>query len=182
MVIPSFPAQIADVSGMVGSKVTGTLLRVTVGSLTLTGHLDPSSEEAVRIGQHVEVLLEDTGKHYPAEVAKIGRLVRPKQDDADGSTPYIPVVITARQPWSTTFTGQDARITVTAAATNGKVLAVPVGAITAPADGQTSVTVIAPSGERRRVPVTAGMSADGYVEVEPTDGRLQEGENVVVGR
>ncbi|NDU72092.1 hypothetical protein GWI34_05555 [Actinomadura sp. DSM 109109] len=182
MYIPSFPAQITKLGGGLGGKVSGDLLKVTLGSLKLTGRLDPASEDAVKPGQDAKVLLEDTGRQYTATVSKVGDLVKPKQGGSGDTGPYIPVTLNAPRPWNVGLEGQDARITVAEAATEGAVLAVPIGAITAPADGQTSVTVVQAGEVRRRVRVIAGMSADGYVEIRPVGGDLREGDTVVVGR
>lgn len=182
MYIPSFPARIAELNARVGGRVKETLLTVTIGGLRLTGQLDPSFKGAVRSDQDVEVLIEDTGKKYPAEVSSVGDVITPKAADSGPQPPYIPVSIKAARPWSASFNGQNVRVTITAAATDGNVLAVPEGAITAPADGQTSVTVVTSTGERRRVRVEAGISADGFVEVTPVGGPLKAGEQVVVGR
>jgi multidrug efflux pump subunit AcrA (membrane-fusion protein) len=86
------------------------------------------------------------------------------------------------KPWPAAFDGQDVRITVTAAATEGAVLAVPEAAISSGANAQTSVSVVGPGGKQRIVPVTTGVSADGMVQVTPIDGGLSTGERVVVGQ
>ncbi|MQY05316.1 hypothetical protein ACRB68_33890 [Actinomadura sp. RB68] len=182
MFLPSFPARITALGGAVGARPSSTLLKVTLGGLRLIGHLDPSAEGTVNTNQQVQVLLEDSGKQYPARVTRVGQIVKPKESEKDSNPAYIPVTIVGDRPWSPVLNNQDARITVTAAATESQVLAVPEGAITAPADGQASVTVLTGKGERRRVPVIAGMSADGFVEVRPQGGQLHEGDKVVVGR
>jgi hypothetical protein len=45
------------------------------------------------------------------------------------------------------------------------------------------VTVLSPWGEQRRVPIRAGVSGSGYVEVDPVDGGvLNPNDQVVVGQ
>ncbi|WTW96566.1 hypothetical protein OG216_25790 [Streptomycetaceae bacterium NBC_01309] len=61
-------------------------------------------------------------------------------------------------------------------------LCVPLAAISTGADTRPVVTVLAADGRRDRVPVTAGASADGFVEVRADPGRLAVGMRVVVGR
>lgn len=78
--------------------------------------------------------------------------------------------------------GQDVRLTVEAGSSGGKVLVVPVSALSAGADSRTRVTVLERSGDRRRVEVRPGTSGDGYTEVTPVGGApLAEGDKVVVG-
>jgi multidrug efflux pump subunit AcrA (membrane-fusion protein) len=61
------------------------------------------------------------------------------------------------------------------------VLVVPVAAIVTTASGQSSVTVVGPGSKQTKVPVTPGMSDNGYVQVTPvTAGALAAGDNVVV--
>ncbi|KJY34064.1 hypothetical protein VR46_33090, partial [Streptomyces sp. NRRL S-444] len=67
------------------------------------------------------------------------------------------------------LSGQGVRLTVTAASSGEPVLVVPLSAVSAGADGRTTVTVLgkdpAAADARRRVEVRAGMSADGMVQV-----------------
>ncbi|MEU8121803.1 peptidoglycan-binding protein [Spirillospora sp. NPDC049024] len=182
MFVPSFPARVVTAGGSVGRKVSDDLLELAVGGVRLTGHLDPSEDDVVKPGQNVQVVIEESGDRYRGAVAEVGDLVTPKASGKLRQPPYIPVAIRAKGSWKPGLNGQDARITITAQATEGNVLAVPLSAVNAPADGRTSVTVISAGGDRRRVRVKAGMSADGFVEVAPEGGALREGDQVVVGR
>jgi HlyD family secretion protein len=78
--------------------------------------------------------------------------------------------------------GQTVRVRIPLVSSEGPVLAVPVSALSAGGDGSTSVTVQEPDGTTRRVPVRAGMVADGYVEVEAISGSLTVDDYVVVGQ
>ncbi|MBB4778591.1 peptidoglycan-binding protein [Actinomadura livida] len=182
MFVPSFPARIVTVSDSVGTKISKDLLKLAVGGVRLIGRLNPSEGDIVEPGHVAEVLIEEDGSRHRAAVAKVGDLVTPKAGSKIRQPPYIPVTFKAKAPWKAELNGKSAQITVTSAATSDEVLTVPLSAITAPADGKTSVTVITGSGERRRVRVAAGASADGYVEVTPEGGDLREGDQVVVGR
>jgi multidrug efflux pump subunit AcrA (membrane-fusion protein) len=92
------------------------------------------------------------------------------------------LTIRPAKSWSTRFAGQDVRITITAAATSGRVLAVPEAAMSSGADTRTTVTVVDGAGRQRTVQVEAGVSADGMVQVTPLHGGLAAGDDVVVGR
>jgi multidrug efflux pump subunit AcrA (membrane-fusion protein) len=75
------------------------------------------------------------------------------------------------------------RITIPVESTDGEVLAVPIAALSATADGTSRVEVAeGEGGATRFVTVNPGLSAEGYVEVDPVDGNLGEGDRVVVGR
>lgn len=74
------------------------------------------------------------------------------------------------------------RLTIEAASTGSKALVVPITALSSGADGRTTVTVIGPSDNRRRVEVRPGTAGDGYVAVTPVGrGELREGDAVVTG-
>jgi multidrug efflux pump subunit AcrA (membrane-fusion protein) len=78
--------------------------------------------------------------------------------------------------------GQDVRLTIEAASTDGKALVVPITAVSSGADGKTTLTVLDSGDRRRRVEVRTGTDGDGFVEVVPVDGgRLEEGDRVVTG-
>ena len=77
------------------------------------------------------------------------------------------------------LTGASVAISIAVKSTQGKVLAVPVAAVTVNGSGQSRVQVVGTDGTRRTVPVTTGLSAEGFVEVRG-DG-LQPGDRVLVG-
>jgi multidrug efflux pump subunit AcrA (membrane-fusion protein) len=92
------------------------------------------------------------------------------------------VVTPTDGPLDQKLAGADLRLTVEAAATDGKVLVVPVSALYADPDGATSVLKVDPDGSQTRVVVDPGVSGDGYVAVTPVAGSaLDEGDTVVVG-
>ncbi|MCW2914698.1 MAG: hypothetical protein JWN52_2766 [Actinomycetia bacterium] len=209
MFVPSFPAVLAGISARVGDKVSGTLVTLSTGGLQLTAQLDPSRRDTVKPGQRVDVLSEITGDHTAGTVASVGKVVLPGQSSTgtqDGGTsaqggtaegpaaggttpgqspgmPYVPVTIDPVHVWKRSLAGQDVRLTISAAATAGPVLAVPQSAITSATDGVTSVTVFGHDGNLRRVQVRAGISADGLVQVTPIGSEgLREGDKVVTGR
>jgi hypothetical protein len=72
--------------------------------------------------------------------------------------------------------------TIAVESTEGEVLAVPVAAVSAGADGVTRVEVQGRNGELRPVAVTPGLSAKGLVAVTPVGGELAPGDLVVVGQ
>ncbi|WP_327289085.1 peptidoglycan-binding protein [Streptomyces sp. NBC_01198] len=189
--IPSLPARVVSVPVRVGDPVKGSVVTLARGGMTLTGYLDPSQAGLVTAGMRAQVLAEATGAQADGTVESVGAPVTPDSGgagDSDsqktaGGAAYLPLAIRPAAAWDTRFAGQDVRITITAAATDKAVLAVPQAAISAGADARTTVTVVAPSGVQHVVPVRAGVSADGMVEVTPLDGgRLAAGEKVVVGQ
>jgi hypothetical protein len=77
---------------------------------------------------------------------------------------------------------ESAKVTIEVGSSEGKVLTVPVAALHTSADGKARVRVVR-GGEEVDVPVEAGLSAGGQVEVTPSPGAaLHSGDQVVVGR
>ncbi len=193
--VQSFPARVSSVGAVVGHQVQGSAMTISAGRLVVTGTLSRSQRGLVRPGQRVEILSELDGTTAQAEVRAVAETVDPVRGQGDsgggpeadaapgdGTAPGYAVTVTPDKPLADSMTGQDVRLTIRTAATKGEVLVVPVSAISAGADGATTVTVVGPDGTQRRVAVTTGASGDGYVEVRPVAGtRLTAGEKVVTG-
>lgn len=192
--LEGFPARVDSVSARVGSQVSGPVMTVSGGALVVSAQLLEHQKGLVRPGQKVEILSEVSGVTATAKVLTVAdTMTVPEAQgpatgaDADaqaqapaGERGYA-MVIRPDRPLDARLAGQDVRLTIEAAATDGDALVVPVSAVSAGADGRTTVTVV--EGEtRRRVEVRPGTTGDGYVEIKPVDGgRLDEGDNVMTG-
>ncbi|MFE9929127.1 peptidoglycan-binding protein [Streptomyces sp. NPDC005533] len=191
--LKGFPARVDAVTAAVGATVGEKLLTVSAGDLVVRGMLAQHEKGMVRPGQKVQVLSELSGVTASGTVLSVADAPAPPpapgggQDGAQGggaagSAQGYLMIVKPDGALDVALAGQDVRVTVEAAASSGPVLAAPVSAISAGADGRTSVTVVAGDGTRRRVEVTPGMSADGFVEVSAAaGGQLAEGEKVLVG-
>ena len=65
--------------------------------------------------------------------------------------------------------------------TNGQALVVPVSALSVRATGSTQLQIEDSPGVVRTVVVTAGLSAQGFVEIVPVNGSVKAGDRVVIG-
>jgi multidrug efflux pump subunit AcrA (membrane-fusion protein) len=93
-------------------------------------------------------------------------------------------VIEATEALPDSLAGVNLRVTITAASSETEALVVPLAAVSSTAGGATRVSVLA-AGRSAPVDVAVkvGISADGFVAVEPVEsGGLSEGDQVVVGR
>ncbi|WP_199881570.1 peptidoglycan-binding domain-containing protein [Streptomyces sp. CB03911] len=70
--LPAFPATVTAVNGSVGSPVSGPLLSLTSGGLSLTGQLTQAQAVAVRPGMPVEVLSEAGNTTVTGTVGGLG--------------------------------------------------------------------------------------------------------------
>lgn len=199
--LDGFPARVDSIPAHVGSKVSGSaVMTLSAGALVVRGSLQEYQKGLVRQGQRVEILSEVSGVTATATVASVATTADsgqerdpasqqgqdPSQQGQDQGVPPgprgYPMVVRPDKPLDPQLAGQDVRLTVEAASTDGMALVVPVTAISAGADGRTVVTVVGSRGAQRRVEVRPGTTGDGFVEVVPVGaGALAQGDRVVTG-
>lgn len=127
----------------------------------------------LEVGMEATVDLGDGTQQTTGQISDI----RPGSGEQAGLT----VVSIALDEAMEELVGQVVRTRIPLTTSEGPVLAVPLTALAAGGDGTTFVTVLDKDGSTHRVGVTPGLVADGYVEVDPTDGDLSDGEYVIVG-
>lgn len=197
--LSGFPARVDSVSAVLGSAVTGKVMTLSAGRLVVDGYLQEAQKGLVRTGQKAEILQEQTGKVTRAKVRSVADTPEAAEQSGDGAAASAEggaeagsgqqsaaqgyrMVVAPDTPLASGAVGEDVRLTVEAASTEGEALVVPVSAVSAASDGGTVVTVVTSSGKQRRVAVRTGTNGDGYVEVRPVDGAaLAEGDQVVTG-
>ncbi len=194
-----FPARASSVQSTVGSVVEGTVMTLTAGRLMVRAHVMEHQKGLVRRGQSAVILSELSGVTARGRVESVATSLDTGRNetgsgaggegggegDAEsegGEAQGYLMEIVPTKALDARLTGEDVRVTVAAAATDGKALVVPVTALSSGADGRTSVTVRARSGTQRRVEVRPGTSGDGFVAVTPVKGgSLSKGDRVVTG-
>jgi len=98
-----------------------------------------------------------------------------------GATAFIPLAVRPSAPLPAALNGENVLVTVQTGQTEGRVLTVPVAAIVTTASGTSYVTVVSPHGKQTDVPVTPGLSENGYVQATPVhSAALAAGDRVVV--
>ena len=100
---------------------------------------------------------------------------------SSGETTFIPLAVRPSAPLAAALNGENVLVTVDTGQTEGPVLTVPVAAIVTSASGTSYVTIVRAHGAQKNVPVTAGISENGYVQVSAVHaGALAAGDRVVV--
>ncbi len=100
---------------------------------------------------------------------------------SSGSTVFIPLAVHPSAPLPAALNGENVLVTVQTGQTEGPVLTVPAAAIVTTASGTSYVTVVGAHGKQSEVPVTPGITENGYVQVTPaTAGALSAGARVAV--
>ncbi|WP_328776022.1 peptidoglycan-binding protein [Streptomyces goshikiensis] len=176
-----FPARVAAVAAQVGATVSGPVLTLSAGELVVEAYLKDDKRQLLRPGMPVVISSELAGSDTRGAVAVVAAERSPAPQPPGGDLGYR-MVVRAGQPLPAGFAGQDVRLTVESAATDGEALVVPVTAVSAGADGRTVVTARAADGTQRRVGVRTGTSGDGFIAVTPArPADLAPGTKVVIG-
>jgi hypothetical protein len=171
--VKTLPRRVDDVKVERGGTVNGVVMSASGASLVVTIKVDAQTKERLKAGMTASLDLGD-GTIVPATVRRISR----NADQYD--VVVAPKSLTAHQ--LELLRDANVRVTIPVKSTNGKVLAVPVAALSAGPDGSSRVEVLR-DGKVELIAVTVGLSADGYAQVSPTgDAKLVEGDQVVVGR
>ncbi|MFC9296101.1 peptidoglycan-binding protein [Streptomyces sp. NPDC057011] len=198
----AFPARVSAVGGRVSGPVSGSVLTLSAGELVVEAYLKEDKKQLLRAGMSVVVSSEIAGTDARGKVALVaterstgqpsgqqngqqgGQSGQGESSQGKGGAADLGyrMVVRPDQPLPAGFAGQDVRLTIESAATDGEALVVPVTAVSASPDGQTLVTAVSADGTQRRIPVRTGTSGDGYVAVLPLrGGELAPGARVVIG-
>ena len=170
--------RVAEHPTAVGGNAGGPVLKVTSPSRQVGIDLDATKQSLVTKDQAVEVELPD-GTVIAGKVAAVGTVATSEDtgDPNNPGSPTIEVTVSLDDP-SQAGTLDAAPVAVrlvTSAATD--VLAVPVDALLALAEGGFAVERVTSGGSTELLPVETGAYADGWVEVT---GDIAEGDEVVV--
>ncbi|MFF8592546.1 peptidoglycan-binding protein [Streptomyces sp. NPDC015220] len=191
--LPELPARLDKVSVKTGDTPAGPVATVTGSKVVVRAVVPAYDAKLLHKGMRARVEATD-GTKVDGEVVALGGDV-PKDDPAgadkqqgtssggsDGASAPVPVQISVPAGKLDKNTAESAKVTIEVGSSEGKVLTVPVAALHTSADGKSRVRVVR-GGKVVDVPVEAGLSADGQVEVTPSAGAaLAPGDQVVVGR
>jgi peptidoglycan hydrolase-like protein with peptidoglycan-binding domain len=176
--------RVTALRGTAGGHAGGPLLTATGADRQITVNVPVSEQEIARKGAQVTVELPG-GTTATGHITKVGTVATAGATDAQSQTGQgtenatIPVYVKLDKPSvAGRFDGAPVTVGFTATLHKG-VLAVPVNALLATADGRYSVNVADAAGKVRAVPVTLGIFDDDQVEVT---GALTPGMKVQVPR
>jgi hypothetical protein len=162
-------------TGTIGGGAGGPILSVTGVDRAVAIDLESDKQDAIAEGQHVMVEFAD-GRSVAATVRTKGRVVHPPSGQGGGSS-TIDVTVTLDDPAAAGDLDESPVTVVVTDAKASGVLAVPVSALLALAEGGYAVERVGPGGARSLIAVETGEFADGWVEVRSD---LAEGDTVVV--
>lgn len=201
--LSNLPRRVDEVSVKRGDVLQGSPMNVSGAELTIVGTVSKQDAELLAAGAKATFPGPD-GTDIEATVAKVeapksGGKPEGGDDNSGGNSggntnagsgsrytvSFTPAKLTSEQ--IDVLRGTNVRVRVPVASTDGEVLAVPIAALSAGSAGQDRVELLidiknGPDAVTEMVDVTAGLAADGFVELESADPRFKAGAKVVVGR
>jgi peptidoglycan hydrolase-like protein with peptidoglycan-binding domain len=157
--------RVATLSGSVGGQAAPgqPAYTVTSNKHQVTVNLDVSQQSYIKQGDRVDVVLPD-GRHAKGRVSDVGRVAVTSGSGQDQTT-TIPVTVALDDPTAGGRLDQaPVDVYVTTQSRKG-VLAVPVGALLALAEGGYAVETVDAAGQHHLVAVQLGVFSNGMVEV-----------------
>ncbi len=173
--LPDLPVRVQGLNAAVGDAASGPVMVVTNNQLAIDASVPLDEAPLVKPGQAVAIDEPDLGLAATGTVSRVA--ATPGTEGVDGFHIYFEVLVD-ETPLS--LDGFSLRLTIPVESTGGEVLTVPISALSLSADGRSRVQVDGVGG-LEYVVVEPGLSAGGYVEVTPIDGRLEPGQLVVIG-
>ncbi len=177
--LPKLPNEIQAVQASVGSVPQGPVMTVTGSGVRITSSV--AAADRALLVEGAEGLMEDEalGISVPVIVSDVAD----SPGGADVSAERYSVTLEPTIELPDEALNQNFRVTIPFDSSDGEVLAVPMAALSAGADGSSRVEVEREDGTVDIVTVVPGLNAraQGLVEITPVDGQLEEGDRVVVG-
>ena len=173
---PSLPLRVDTANVVVGEQLLGPVMTVTNSRLAVDAALSLDDTRLVKVGSPVTITEPELGLRINGTVGLIADT--PGTLGAEAQRFHIeinPIDAPA------SLVGASVVLSVTVNSTQGKVLTVPVAALSVSADGASRVQVQSVDKSTKFVTVTPGLTANGLVAVTPLRDSLSEGDLIVVG-
>jgi peptidoglycan hydrolase-like protein with peptidoglycan-binding domain len=174
MFMRRLPVRINQVFVERGDGVGGEIMQVTGSELAIDTKVNVADAGLVEVGD--EVIVEDSFSDITTTGVITKKADRPGTNGLNGDQVYLEV-----SPAEELSEGFNVKITIPVESTGGDVLAVPLAALSATADGSSRIEVERDDGSTAFIEVEIGLDAGGYAEIIPVDGEVHEGDRVVVG-
>jgi peptidoglycan hydrolase-like protein with peptidoglycan-binding domain len=168
------PRRMGEHALEVGSSAAGQVATITSLRRTVTIALDASDQDLVSTGDRVRVELPG-GERVAGRIGDVGKVAQSDPRDA-AAEPTVEVTVRLIGRVKTDLDQAPVDVDVQTSRADG-VLAVPVEALLALAEGGYGLEVVNAPGRTHLVAVDTGTFADGWVEVSGTD--ISEGLEVV---
>ena len=172
----SLPLRIDDTKIKRGDSATTEVMTVSGTSLAIDSSLLATEASLTKVDAVALIEAADFGYSSAGRISFIADKPGLRGTDAQ----HIAIEVTPDEA-PTQLVGASVRITIPTRTTNGEALVVPLSALSVRADGSTQLQIEDRPGSVRTAVVTAGLSAQGYVEIVIVSGRVAAGDRVVIG-
>ncbi len=178
--MPSLPVRIDAVAVKRGDAVSSAFMTVTGSRLAVDASVQVADRDLIAEGDVVEVESTDFGIVLDATISFIDS--KPATMGLDAQHVYVEITPDDSEI-AQQLNGAPVKVTIPVRSTGDEaVLAVPLAAVSASADGSSRVEIELDDGTTRLVKVEPGLAAQGYVQITALDGgAIAEGDRVVVG-
>lgn len=158
---------------------------VSGANLEIVASLAKADADLIKVGDEATIELDKltlTGKITKIGAGAAADTQGQGQGQAGAKTEVTVVPDALTEEQRTAIAGTNVKLIIPVGATEGKVLVVPVAALTAGAGGETRIEVLREGAEDAElVVVQTGLTAKGFAELIVKDGTLKQGDLVVVG-
>ena len=173
---PTLPLRIDDTKIKRGDPATAEVMTVSGSRLAVDAALLTTEATLTRVGALATIEAPEYSYSSKGTITFLADKPGLRGTDAQ----HIAIEVTPEDS-STQLIGASVRITIPTRTTNGEALIVPVSALSVRATGSTQLQIEVSPGNVRTVIVTAGLSAQGFVEIVPVNGSVKVGDRVVIG-
>ncbi len=176
--LPALPRLVQRVSVDVGDFPQGSVMDVSGNELAVVSGVSAADRALLEVG--IEGALDDPNLGLTVPVVIDFIADSPGGPDLSSDRYRIRLVPTGEVPEEAY--NQNLRLRIPISSTGGEVLAVPLAALSAAADGTSRVEKLIDDDTTELIDVRVGLSSAGFVEIVPSSGGLDAGDRVVVGR
>lgn len=171
------PAKVNSVTATRGQSAEGPLLSVSSSTIAVKTSVAKGDKKYVSVGQKAEIIIENNSKKVDGTVLTIA-----DSTGTDGAGEDRYAVTIEPQLQDDQDTGSSVKVAIPVKTTEGKVLAVPLAAVSVDGDGRPRVQVVDDAKKRKShfVSVETGLRAQGYVEIKDNS-KISKKDKVVVG-
>lgn len=177
VVVQRGPVRVASLTASTGDSASGEIMQVTDTTRRVRVALTPANQAFVKLGATVDVTLPDARvvKGRAESIGTVANTSTSGQGNNQSTTTTVDLWITLPKPPSNLLDDSPVTVSLVTARATG-VLAVPVNALLALAEGGYGLEVAQPDGSTRLVGVQTGKFAGGWVEIR---GAVAAGDRVV---
>lgn len=177
--LSSTPRQVASLDVELGDQPTGSVMTISGAETVIDSGVSSADRSLIEVGGQALLEDDDLGLSIEAVVSFVA-------DSPGGpglSEDRYAMRLEPVGDLPEEAIGLNLRISIPITSSGGDVMAVPLAALSAGADGTARVEVERSVGETELVEVSTGLRAEGFVQIEPLGGAsLEPGDRVVVGR